>query len=61
MLGLPGIFSHLIIRAVIEVNPDALEIAEGLDQERKNGKIRSPLHGIPFLVKDVGLSRHSCI
>ena len=34
------------------MNPDALAIAADLDQERKNGQVRSPLHGIPFLVKD---------
>ncbi|PGH19657.1 hypothetical protein AJ80_03812 [Polytolypa hystricis UAMH7299] len=41
-----------ILKAVIEVNPDALEIAEGLDKERDTGKVRGQLHGIPFLVKD---------
>ena len=40
------------LRAVIETNPDALTIADGLDQERKAGKVRGPLHGIPVLVKD---------
>src|SRR5687768_11378465 len=40
------------LNSVIEVNPDALSIATQLDQERKNGKVRSPLHGIPFMVKD---------
>ena len=40
------------LNAVIEVNPDALEIAEGLDKERKSGKLRGALHGIPVLVKD---------
>lgn len=49
-------FWLLGIRAVIEVNPDALDIANGLDRERASGKVRSPLHGIPFLVKDVGNS-----
>ncbi|TKA67189.1 hypothetical protein B0A55_10623, partial [Friedmanniomyces simplex] len=34
------------------MNPDALAIAADLDHERKNGQVRSPLHGIPFLVKD---------
>jgi amidase len=37
---------------VIEVNPDALEIAAELDAERRKGKVRGPLHGIPILVKD---------
>ncbi|MEO6960568.1 MAG: amidase family protein, partial [Puia sp.] len=41
-----------MLNAVIEINPDAISIAEGLDRERKQGKIRGPLHGIPILVKD---------
>ena len=40
------------LHAVIEVNPDALSIADALDKERKAGKVRGPLHGIPVLVKD---------
>lgn len=40
------------LNAVIQVNPDALEIARALDQEMKNGKSRGPLHGIPVLLKD---------
>ncbi len=40
------------LNAVIEVNPDALEIAAQMDTERKQGKIRGPLHGIPILIKD---------
>src|SRR5258706_5970848 len=40
------------INSVIELNPDALEIADGLDKERKAGKVRGPLHGIPILIKD---------
>lgn len=40
------------LNSVIELNPDALTIAEQLDKERKNGKVRGPLHGIPFLLKD---------
>lgn len=40
------------LNAIIEINPDALSIADALDAERKNGKIRGPLHGIPVLVKD---------
>ena len=40
------------INSVIELNPDALEIADGLDAERKAGKTRGPLHGIPILIKD---------
>lgn len=41
-----------VLRSVIELNPDALEIARQLDEERKNGKIRGPLHGIPVMIKD---------
>ncbi|KAK3678931.1 hypothetical protein LTR78_001384 [Recurvomyces mirabilis] len=40
------------LEAVIETNPDALTTAEALDDERKYGKLRGPLHGIPVLVKD---------
>ena len=40
------------INAIIEINPEALKIAENLDEERKNKKVRSPLHGIPVLIKD---------
>jgi amidase len=40
------------LNAVIELNPDALNIAAGLDRERKAGKLRGPLHGIPVLLKD---------
>lgn len=39
-------------RSVLELNPDALGIADQLDKERKKGKMRSPLHGIPILIKD---------
>ena len=39
-------------RSVIEINPDALSIADGLDKERRKGKVRSMLHGIPILIKD---------
>jgi amidase len=40
------------INAVIELNPDALSIADALDKERKAGKLCGPLHGIPVLLKD---------
>jgi amidase len=40
------------INAIIELNPDALKIAESLDLERKKGKVRGPMHGIPVLIKD---------
>ena len=39
-------------RAVIEVNPDAVAIAVRLDEERRQGRVRGPLHGIPVLIKD---------
>jgi len=40
------------INAILEVNPDALSIADALDQERKSKGPRGPLHGIPVLIKD---------
>src|SRR6478672_4948551 len=40
------------LRHVTEVNPDALSIADTLDMERKAGRLRGPLHGIPILIKD---------
>jgi amidase len=40
------------LRHVLETNPDALSLADSLDQERKAGKVRGPLHGIPILLKD---------
>lgn len=40
------------LHAIIELNPDAIIIAGEMDAERKAGKIRGPLHGIPVLVKD---------
>ena len=40
------------LRSVIELNLDALPMADQLDQERKAGKVRGPLHGVPVLIKD---------
>lgn len=40
------------LRSVIETNPDAILEARALDEERKKGKLRGPLHGIPVLLKD---------
>jgi amidase len=40
------------IRSVLQLNPDALAIAESMDRERKTGRIRGPMHGIPVLIKD---------
>ncbi len=44
--------SSPVLNSVIEINPEASEIARQLDQERKSGKVRSPLHGIPVMIKD---------
>jgi amidase len=41
-----------VLRSVIEINPDALEIAQALDQERVENGPRGPLHGIPILLKE---------
>jgi amidase len=38
--------------SVIEINPQAVADAAALDAERKSGKVRGPLHGIPILIKD---------
>ena len=40
------------LNSVIEVNPDAQAIADALDRERKGGRVRGPLHGVPVLIKD---------
>ena len=40
------------INSIIEINPDALAIADAMDKERHSGKLRGPLHGIPTLIKD---------
>ncbi len=40
------------LNSVIELNKDALEIADAMDRERASGKVRGPLHGIPVLIKD---------
>ncbi len=41
-----------MLNAVIELNPDAMREAAALDAERKTGRLRGPLHGIPLLLKD---------
>jgi len=41
-----------LLHSVLEVNPDALEIAAALDDERRSSGPRGPLHGIPILLKD---------
>ncbi|KAL1900373.1 hypothetical protein Cpir12675_000955 [Ceratocystis pirilliformis] len=40
------------INSVMQINPDAINIATQMDAERREGKVRGPLHGIPFLVKE---------
>jgi len=40
------------LNSVIEINQDTLAIADQMDRERKAGKVRGPLHGIPVLIKD---------
>jgi amidase len=40
------------LHSVIELNPDALSIADSLDAERKSGALRGRLHGVPVLIKD---------
>jgi amidase len=45
------------LRSVIELNPDCLSIAAGVDRERRSNDPRGPLHGIPIVVKD-NIDRH---
>jgi len=40
------------INSVIEVNPEALAIADAMDKERRQNQVRGPMHGIPVLIKD---------
>ncbi len=40
------------LKSVMEINPDAVKIARERDRERKAGKVRGPLHGIPVMIKD---------
>ena len=40
------------LQSIIEVNPDALTIAAQLDEERRAGRLRGPLHGLPVVLKD---------
>jgi amidase len=40
------------LRSMIEINPDALAIADARDAERRAGRVRGPLHGIPIVIKD---------
>ena len=41
-----------MINSIVQVNPDVFKIAEELDIEIREGKIRGPLHGIPVVLKD---------
>jgi amidase len=41
-----------LLHSVIETNPNSVSIAQHLDNERRRGQVRGPLHGIPILVKD---------
>lgn len=40
------------LNSIIQINPDALQIAEDLDKEMRAGNIRGPMHGIPVVLKD---------
>lgn len=40
------------LNSIIQVNPDAIQIAEELDQAMREGKVKGPLHGIPVVLKD---------
>ncbi len=40
------------LNSILQLNPDALTIADALDKELKEGKIRGPMHGIPVILKD---------
>ncbi|HPE00270.1 MAG TPA: amidase family protein, partial [Bacillota bacterium] len=40
------------LNSIAEINPEVYEIADSLDRERKAGKVRSRLHGIPIVIKD---------
>jgi len=40
------------LNSILEINPDALDIAQALDEERRTSGARGPLHGIPILLKD---------
>jgi amidase len=42
----------IMLNSIIELNKDALNMADAMDRERGKGKVRGPLHGIPVLIKD---------
>src|SRR4030095_4637113 len=39
------------LNAILEINPEARAIADELDSERRGGRVRSPLHGVPVVIK----------
>src|SRR5690349_10888465 len=41
-----------LLRSISDINPDARRIADDLDAERRRGRVRGPLHGIPVVIKD---------
>jgi amidase len=41
-----------MLRSISDLNPDALRLADELDAERRQGRVRGPLHGIPIVIKD---------
>ncbi len=45
-------YGPIDLRSIMELNPEAVDIAHDLDQERRQGNVRGPLHGIPILLKD---------
>ena len=48
----PSNEQHQGLNSIIEVNPDAMAIAMERDAERRDGRVRGPLHGVPVLLKD---------
>jgi amidase len=51
-LGRIATLDREMTHSVIELNPEAAEIARRLDGERRRGRLRGPLHGLPVLIKD---------
>lgn len=40
------------LRSILQVNPDAQDLAGALDRERRQGTLRGPMHGVPVVIKD---------